>query len=152
MQSQSKSFLFNPIFSLFSFSFLSDDLKVPPCHTRLHQSYRWFIFLNFSGRVGFFDISTDYTVALMSSVVITLGFLLVIDLALGQVNVFNIVNGLTPEAPRAGRGLLDPLYSLLPSVPRLPDTEIIREEAISAVAQISEAIEKFENRNNPRAF
>ena len=88
----------------------------------------------------------------MSSVVITLGFLLVIDLALGQINVFNIVNGLTPEAPRAGRGLLDPLYSLLPSVPRLPDTDIIREEAITAVTQISEAIEKFENRNNPRAF
>ena len=151
MQSQSKSFLFDAIFSnLFLFSFLSDDLKVPPCHARLHLGC--FIFLNFSGRVGFFDISTDYTVALMSSVVVTLGFLLMIDLALGQVNVFNIINGLTPEAPRAGRGLLDPLYSLLPSVPRLPDTEIIREEAISAVTQISEAIEKFENRNNPRAF
>ena len=106
-------------------------------------------FLNFSGRVGFFDISTDYTVALMSSVVITLGFLLVIDLALGQINVFNIINGVNSEAERAGRGLLDPLYALLP---RIPDTEVIRDEAISAVTQISEAIEKFENRNNPRAF
>ena len=106
-------------------------------------------FLNFSGRVGFFDISTDYTVALMSSVMITLGFLLVIDLALGQINVFNIINGVNNEAERAGRGLLDPLYALLPS---LPETEVIRDEAISAVTQISEAIEKFENRNNPRAF
>ena len=76
----------------------------------------------------------------------------IVCLALGQINVFNIVNGLTTEAPRAGRGLLDPLYSLLPSVPRLPDTDIIREEAITAVTQISEAIEKFENRNNPRGF
>ena len=83
----------------------------------------------------------------MSSVMITLGFLLVIDLALGQINIFNIINGVNNE--RAGRGLLDPLYALLPS---LPETEVIRDEAISAVTQISEAIEKFENRNNPRAF
>ena len=109
----------------------------------------WFIFLHFSGRVGFFDISTSYTMSLMTSVLFTLGFLLVIDLALGKINIFNIINGVSEEAPRAGRSLLDPLYAL---IPRIPGTDVIMDEVVNTVNQISEAIEKFENRNNPRAF
>ena len=99
--------------------------------------------------MGFFDLSQSYSAALVSTFMFTLGFMLLLDLALGKINIFNIINGVSEEAPRAGRSLLDPLYAL---IPRIPGTDVIMDEVVNTVNQISEAIEKFENRNNPRAF
>ena len=114
----------------------------------LIESYNY---LYFSGRVGFFDLSQSYSAALVSTFMFTLGFMLLLDLALGKINIFRLLT--TGEAggaggARAGRELplLQPLYSLL------PPAEAVAREVASTVQQITEAIEKFENRNNPRAF
>ena len=103
--------------------------------------------------MGFFDLSQSYSAALVSTFMFTLGFMLLLDLALGKINIFRL---LTTGGAGAGAGagaragrelpLLQPLYSLL------PPAEAVAREVSSTVQQITEAIEKFENRNNPRAF
>ena len=100
--------------------------------------------------MGFFDLSQSYSAALVSTFMFTLGFMLLLDLALGKINIFRLLTtgGAGAGARRAGRELplLQPLYSLL------PPAEAVAREVASTVQQITEAIEKFENRNNPRAF
>lgn len=111
----------------------------------LIESYNY---LYFSGRVGFFDLSQSYSAALVSTFMFTLGFMLLLDLALGKINIFRLLTTGGAGGARAGRELplLQPLYSLL------PPAEAVAREVASTVQQITEAIEKFENRNNPRAF
>ena len=102
--------------------------------------------------MGFFDLSQSYSAALVSTFMFTLGFMLLLDLALGKINIFRLLTtggaGGAGAGSRAGRELplLQPLYSLL------PPAEAVAREVASTVQQITEAIEKFENRNNPRAF
>ena len=99
--------------------------------------------------MGFFDLSQSYSAALVSTFMFTLGFMLLLDLALGKINIFRLLTtGGAGTGSRAGRELplLQPLYSLL------PPAEAVAREVASTVQQITEAIEKFENRNNPRAF
>ena len=100
--------------------------------------------------MGFFDLSQSYSAALVSTFMFTLGFMLLLDLALGKINIFRLLTtgGAGGGGARAGRELplLQPLYSLL------PPAEAVAREVASTVQQITEAIEKFENRNNPRAF
>ena len=83
----------------------------------------------------------------MSTFLFVIGFILVIDMALGKINIINLINGVSEES-RAGRSILDPLLSVFPNLP----TDIVMEELFSTVNQISQAIEKFENRNNPRNY
>ena len=85
----------------------------------------------------------------MTTFLFVIGFILTIDLALGNVNIINLINGVTAEDDtRAGRSLLDDMFSVFPNVP----TDIVMDELWNTVDQISQAVEKFENRNNPRSF
>ena len=79
---------------------------------------------------------------------LVIGFILTIDLALGKINIINLINGAGAE--RAGRGIFDPLYDVLPALPHVPvpSTDMV----FGTIQQITEAIDKFENRNNPRNF
>ena len=58
-------------------------------------------YLYFSGRVGFFDLSQSYSAALVSTFMFTLGFMLLLDLALGKINIFRL---LTTGGAGAGAG------------------------------------------------
>ena len=84
----------------------------------------------------------------MTTFLFVIGFILTIDLALGNVNIINLINGVTAEDSRSGRSLLDDMFSVFPNVP----TDIVMDELWTTVDQISQAVEKFENRNNPRNF
>ena len=96
----------------------------------------------FSGRLGFFDISVSYTSALVSTFLFVFGFILVIDLLLGKLQIVSLING-----GRRGRSFLDPLIESL-ALPQLPTTT----EVLETLNHLNDAIVKFENRDHPRSI
>merc|ERR1740129_680713 len=94
------------------------------------------------GRLGFFDISVSYTSALVSTFLFVFGFILVIDLLLGKLQIVSLING-----GRRGRSFLDPLIESL-ALPQLPTTT----EVLETLNHLNEAIVKFENRDHPRSI
>jgi len=89
-------------------------------------------------RTGFFDISGSYATSLVATFLFVMGFILVIELVLGDLNIIKTITG------RSARNLFENGSDMFANVSPL--------KIADSVEEVYSAIERYQNRNNPRSF
>jgi len=89
-------------------------------------------------RTGFFDISGSYATSLVATFLFVMGFILVIELVLGDLNIIKTITG------RSARNLFENGSEMF--------AKVSPQKIADSVEEVYSAIERYQNRNNPRSF
>jgi len=89
-------------------------------------------------RTGFFDLSGSYATSLVATFLFVMGFILAIELVLGDLNIIKTITG------RSARNLFENGSDMF--------AKVSPQKIADSVEEVYSAIERYQNRNNPRSF
>jgi len=89
-------------------------------------------------RTGFFDISGSYATSLVATFLFVIGFILAIEIVLGDLNIIKTITG------RSARNLFDNGSEMFSAVSP--------KQLVDTADEVYSAIERYQRRNMPRSF